>query len=88
MNFARKIFFLSYEFSYEKCPEIFPENFEPLFCGSEKNPAKFPPISHQISQISLRKIKKKNADELLQERRENNSRDPYVLFLLLARRIP
>ena len=42
VNFARKIF-SSHEFSYEKCSEIFPENFEPLFCGSEKIPGKFPP---------------------------------------------
>ena len=38
-----KVFFSSYEFSYEKCSEIFHEIFEPLFCGSEKIPAKFPP---------------------------------------------
>ena len=36
-------FFSSREFSYEKCSEIFPEIFEPLFCGSEKIPGKFPP---------------------------------------------
>ena len=36
-------FFSSYEFSYEKCSEIFPEFFEPLFCGSEQVPGKFPP---------------------------------------------
>ena len=36
-------FFSSHEFSYEKCSEIFPENFEPLFCGSEKISGKFPP---------------------------------------------
>ena len=36
-------FFSSHEFSYEKCSEIFPEIFEPLFCGSEKIPGKFPP---------------------------------------------
>ena len=44
-EFCTKIF-LSYEFSYEKCSEISPEFFEPLFCVSEKNPAKsrkFPP---------------------------------------------
>ena len=35
--------FSSHEFSYEKCSEIFPEIFEPLFCGSEKIPGKFPP---------------------------------------------
>ena len=42
-EFCTKDFFSSHEFSYEKCSEIFPENFEPLFCGSEKNPGKFPP---------------------------------------------
>ena len=37
------LFLLSYEISDEKCSEIFSEMFEPLFCGSEKNPVKFPP---------------------------------------------
>ena len=41
-EFCTKDFFSSYEFSYEKCSDIFPEFFEPLFCGSEKIPAKFP----------------------------------------------
>ena len=68
VNFARKIF-LSHEFSYEKCSEIFPEIFEPLFCGSEKSPENSLQISHKFFQISLRKIKK-ITDELLQERRE------------------
>ena len=66
---TKYLFFLSYESSYEKCPEISPEIFEPLFCGSEK----IPQNSHQISKISLRKIKKKITDELLQERREKNT---------------
>ena len=48
-----KDFFLSYEFSYEKCPDIFPEIFEPSFCGSEKILQNSRQISHQIS---LRKI--------------------------------
>ena len=30
-EFCTKEIFLSYEFSYEKCPEISPEIFEPLF---------------------------------------------------------
>ena len=51
-------FFSSHEFSYEKCSEIFPEIFEPLFCGSEKIPGKFPPNFPLNFQISLRKIKK------------------------------
>ena len=63
-EFCTKDVFSSYEFSYEKCSEISPEMFEPLFCGSEKIPPK-------ISQISLRKIKQKITDELLQDRREN-----------------
>ena len=52
--------------SYEKCSDIFPEMFEPLFCVSEKShkiPAKFP------TKFPC-KIKKKITDELLQERRE------------------
>ena len=59
VNFARKIF-SSHEFSYEKCSEIFPEIFEPLFCGSEKSPENSLQISHSIFHISLRKIKKKS----------------------------
>ena len=48
-------FFARHEFSHEKCSEIFPEFFEPLFCGSEK----IPQNSRQISRkISLPKIKK------------------------------
>ena len=42
-EFCTKDFVSSHEFSYEKCSEIFPENFEPFFCGSEKIPGKFPP---------------------------------------------
>ena len=41
-----ELLLLSYEFSYEKCSKIFPENFEPLFCGSEKILLN----SHQIPQ--------------------------------------
>ena len=57
MNFARKIFFEP-RISYEKCSEIFPEFFEPLFCGSEKIPWKFPPNFPLNFPNSLRKIKK------------------------------
>ena len=57
-EFCTKDFFLSYEFSYENCPEISPGNFEPLFCGSEKILQNSRQNSHQIAQISLRKIKK------------------------------
>ena len=54
-EFCTKDFFLSYEFSYEKCPEISPEIFEPFFCGSEKIPHNSCQNSHQIPKISLRK---------------------------------
>ena len=64
-------FFLSHEFSYEKCSEIFPENFEPLFCGSEKIPGKFPPNFPLNFPNFPAKNPKKFTDELLQERREN-----------------
>ena len=33
-EFCTKVLFLSYEFSYEKCSEVFPIFFEPSFCGS------------------------------------------------------
>ena len=60
-----KDFFLNYEFSYEKCSEIFPEVFEPLYFGSERIfPPNFPPNFPAKNQ-------KKNTDELLPERREN-----------------
>ena len=42
-EFCTKDFCSSHEFSDEKCSEIVPEMFEPLFCGSEKIPGKFPP---------------------------------------------
>ena len=43
-----------------------------MFCGSEKIPGKFlPNFPLNFPQISLRKIKKKFTNELLQERREN-----------------
>ena len=38
-----RMMFSRHEFSHEKRPEISPEMFEPLFCGSEKIPAKLPP---------------------------------------------
>ena len=65
-------FFSSHEFSYEKCSEIFPEIFEPLFCGSEKIPGKFPP-NFPLNFPNFPAKNKKFTDELLQERRENNS---------------
>ena len=42
---SERIFFLRHKPSHEKCSEIIPEYFEPLFCGSKKSrkiPAKFP----------------------------------------------
>ena len=54
VNFARKMF-LSYEFSYERKLQNFPRYFWAFILWVRKNPAKFPPNSHQIS---LRKIKK------------------------------
>ena len=72
VNFVTKDF-LSYEFSYEKCSEIFPGIFEPLFCGSEKNPGKFPPNFPLNFPNFPAKNQKKFTDELLQERREKVS---------------
>ena len=56
-DFLARFFFLSYELSYEKCFENFPDIFEPLFCGSEKILQNSCQICHQMS---LRKIKKKS----------------------------
>ena len=36
-EFGAKDCFLSYDFSYEKCSEIFPEKFSAFFSGSEKS---------------------------------------------------
>ena len=33
--------FMEARTSHEKCPEIIPEHFEPLFCGSERVATKF-----------------------------------------------
>ena len=50
-NFARKTFFLSYEFSYEICADNLPRKCWAFICDSKKIP--------QIpANISLRKIKK------------------------------
>ena len=70
-EFCTKDLFSSHEFSYEKCSEIFPEIFEPLFCGSEKIPGKFPPNLPLNFPNFPAKNQKKFTDELLQERREN-----------------
>ena len=71
-EFCTKDFFSSHKFSYEKCSENFPEIFEPLFCGSEKIPGKFPPNFPLDFPNLPAKNQKKFTDELLQERRENN----------------
>ena len=73
-EFCTKDFFSSHEFSYERCSEIFPEIFEPLFCGSEKIPGKFPPNFPLNFPNFPAKNQKKFTDELLQERRENKRR--------------
>ena len=69
-EFCTKEFFSSYEFSYEKCSEIFPEFFEPLFCGVRKNAGKFPPNFPLNFPNFPAKNQTKFTDELLQERRE------------------
>ena len=63
---ARTIF-SKRKFSHEKCFEIFPEFFEPLFCGSGKIPQKSRHIS--LPPNFPPKHRKKITDELLQERR-------------------
>ena len=73
-EFYTKDFFLSHEFSYEKCSEIFPEILEPLFCGSDKIPGKFPPNFPLNFPNFPAKNQKKITDELLQERREKKWR--------------
>ena len=45
---TKDFFFSSYEFSHEKCSEISPEMFEPLFCGSAKIPQNCRQISCKI----------------------------------------
>ena len=76
--------FSSYEFSYEKCSEIFPEIFEPLFFGSEKNPGKFPTNFPLNFPNVPAKNPEKFTDELLQERRKND----LVAFIFLLLQCP
>ena len=57
---ARNIFSRR-EFSHEKCSEIFPEIFEPLFCGSEKKSRKIP--AKIPGKLPSQKSKKKITDE-------------------------
>ena len=70
VNFARKIFVLSYDFSYEKCSEISPEILSLYSVGQEKSskiPAKFPTKFPKFPCGKSKKI----TNELLQEHREN-----------------
>ena len=83
---ARKIFW-GLRISHEKCSEISPEIFEPLFCGPEKIPQNSRQISHEIS---LTKINKKITNGLLQGRREfqsiNQKRE--LIFLSFEEHVP
>ena len=75
-----RIFYSRHEFSHEKCSDIFPEMFEPLFCVSEKSRkirAPPPPPPQNFPQ-NLPPKNKKITDELLQERREKNFRGPWL----------
>ena len=59
-------FYLSYDFSREKCSEIFPEMCEPFLCTGQKNSAKFTPkLPPNFPPQNIKKF----TDELLQERR-------------------
>ena len=71
VNFARKIFFEPRIFLRKNAPKFSPKFLSLCSVGQKKSPENSLQISHQIFQISLRKIKKKFTDELLQERREN-----------------
>ena len=71
-EFCTKEFFRATNFRRTKnAPEFSPENFEPLFCGSEKIPGKFPPNFPLNFPNFPAKNQKNFTDELLQERREN-----------------
>ena len=54
-EFLPERIFGGYEFSHEKCSEVFPENVEPLFCGSKKIPRNSRQISHEISVPKIKK---------------------------------
>ena len=84
VNFARKIFF-ELRIFLRKMPEISPEIFEPLFCGSEKIPQNSRQISHQISQISLRKIKKNSPTSFCRSAGRKIADVPKLLVLQIAR---
>ena len=81
-------FFSSHEFSYEKCSEIFPEIFEPLFCGQKKMPGKFPPNFPLNFPNFPSKNQKKFTDELLQERRKKKLANPRHIHATQNPQIP
>ena len=56
---------------------MFPEVFEPLFCGSEKIPGKFPNFPLNFPNFPA-KNQKKITDELLQERREKKISEAFA----------
>ena len=65
-------------------PRNFPPNFfEPLFCGSEKIPQNSRQNSHQISQISLRKIQKNHRRASAGEQGEQTKIPGLCIFSLL-----
>ena len=89
VNFARKIFFEPRIF-LRKMLRNFPRKFWAFVLWvRKKSPENSLQISHLIFQISLRKIKKKFTDELLQERREKTmvsfSQSQYQLQILRGR---
>ena len=85
LSFGAIFFFSSYEFSYEKCSEIFPEVLGPLFCWSEnscripfESPQKeFPAKDHKESPTSFCRSGEHFLDGALQQ-------NIYKHFLVLA----
>ena len=70
-EFCTKDFFRATNFLTKNAPKFSPTFLSLCSVGQKKSPENSLQISHEIFQISLRKIKKKFTDELLQERREN-----------------
>ena len=70
VNFARKIFFRATNFHTKNAPKFSPKFLSLCSVCQKKSLENSLQISHKCFQISLRKIKKKFTDELLQERRE------------------
>ena len=69
-EFCTKDFFRATNFLTKNAPKFSPEIFERLFCGSEKNPGKFPPNFPLNFPNFPAKNQKKFTNELLQERRK------------------